>query len=130
MKVLFVGSNPSSKNLSTEQPFIGTPSYTVLLRWIVELGITDYNMLNVADVVGVKVSRAQYNLPRLQQAINEHDAVIALGKIAEDAVNLCDASVVAFLPHPSPRNRKLNDKAYVARVLAGTKQFLQTYANQ
>jgi len=109
MKVLFVGSNPSEANLKTEQPFIGTRSHKKLLQWIDWLGVEDYTLINASDKLG-SVTLGDMNFDRLQDSMIRHDVVIALGRVAEKAVKTAGRKDYLYLPHPSPRNRVLNDK--------------------
>lgn len=113
MKVLFVGSNPSRANLKTEQPFIGTKSYDKLLQWIDYLDIKEYTLVNASNKLG-DVALGDMNLDRLADGMIRHDVVVALGRTAEKAVRAAGRSVFFYLPHPSPRNRVLNNK-YIER---------------
>lgn len=55
-----------------------------------------------------------------------HNRIIALGNVASDALNKKNA-VHFKLPHPSGRNRQLNDKAYVQSQLEAAKKFIQYF---
>lgn len=120
MKVLFVGSNPSTKNLKTEQPFIGTRSHDTLMCWINRLGVTDYTLTNASD----RLDGANIDYDRLQDLMVAHDTVVALGRAAEKAIKATGRKTYLYLPHPSPRNRLLNDKAYINKLLMVTKTYL------
>lgn len=124
MKVLFVGSNPSKKNLKSEQPFIGTRSHDTLLQWIAALGVSDYTLTNASDKVAYRLTNEDIDYDRLEDLIVKNDVIIALGRVAEKAVKATGRKSYVYLPHPSPRNRVLNDKAYVARLLAVTRTLL------
>lgn len=122
MKVLFVGSNPSKRNLKTEEPFIGTQSHKTLLKWIKALGVTDYTLINASNDLEAPLSIN----PKLEKAMAAHDVVIALGSYATDIViDLAPEAYFLSLPHPSPKNRLLNDKALIAARLANVKAYLK-----
>lgn len=123
MRVLFVGSNPSRKNLNSEQPFIGSPSGKVLLQWIAILEIKDYTMVNVSDKLDGPIYKRDMNLGRLDMYVAKHDYVIALGRTAHNALRYIKASHM-LLPHPSPRNRLLNDKELINQWLGVVKSEL------
>lgn len=124
LKVLFVGDEPSSRNVNTTVPLVGTSSYKRLLKWIgeLDLDIQDVGLLNKKDEILL------YG--------NEYDVVIFLGKKAECVIRVFSRGQVdysptlSFLPrfrvidHPSPRNRKFNDPKYETKMLAELKRWL------
>ena len=103
-RVYFVGDRPSRQNLDPDTPFVGTKSYTKLLEWINRLDI------DVSRVL-VQNSNRLYNLHYL-----ENFKVIALGNMASDFLTGCDIEHFK-LPHPSGRNRILNNKKLETAVL-------------
>jgi uracil-DNA glycosylase len=122
MHVLFVGDRPSSKNLDTKVAFVGTKSHAKLLSWIKALGpdvtydtvnSTDEDLLRYLEVTGILKSY-----------------IVTLGNNADKAVKkLLLTHGIAYeklykMPHPSGRNRLLNDKAYETRCLEGLKEAL------
>lgn len=122
MKVLFVGSNPSRKNLKTEQPFEGTLSHRTLLAWIAELGINEYTLANVSNRLDFK-SPTREELAILRSRALKYDIVVALGNNAAKALKSLSLCYIK-LPHPSPRNRMLNDKPQLKRILADARTLL------
>lgn len=122
MSVLFIGDQPSSKNVDPTIPFVGTPSYKRLLKWIGELDLS----------VGlVKIINKREHV-----MINEYefDVVLFLGKKSETCVGVLShrdghpgaATVPKFktVDHPSPRNRKFNDPDYEKKMLKELKGWL------
>ncbi len=125
-KVWFVGSNPSVKNTDPNVPFNGTRSMLNLLGWIAALGITDYEMINISNVVApydqVRPTPADYE--RVYNALEGSTKVIALGGVA--GYHLTHMNIEhCLLPHPSPRNRVLNDPEYVEERLAECQKYLE-----
>lgn len=113
MKVIFVGDKPSSKNLDPNVPFIGTPSYKTLLQWIEFLEVKDYELVN---------SFSDEDKDYIQEKLSDH-IFIALGNNAAKVLE--DEVLVYFkLPHPSPKNRKLNNKNYLNEILTKCKTFI------
>lgn len=106
MKVLIVGDRPSPRMRVGAKPFEGARSESKLKKWIETLSITHYSIINQ---VGTP-------LAHFIRAYNEGAVCIALGNNASQA--LSKANIKHFkLPHPSGRNRLLNDKDFIDKKL-------------
>lgn len=104
---IFVGDCPSAKNKFKNVPFVGTQSYVVLCPWfaILHVDVSRVELQNQCDL------HSKYLKHRWVT-----DTVIALGEKASK--KLKDLDIPHFkLPHPSPKNRKLNDESYVNKVM-------------
>jgi hypothetical protein len=125
LKVLFIGDEASSLNVSKEVPFVGTPSYKRLLRWIGELDL---------DIKNVKI----INKNDYKSSIC-FDKTIFLGKkVAKNIVyrsanfeilngiKLSNTIPKSYstVDHPSPRNRKFNNPNYEKKMLKELKKWL------
>ena len=130
MKVLIVGSNPSSKNINPNIPFEGTKSLKALQTWISFLEINNYQIVNIFDEV------TDNNRPLTKREIKrcllsfrkkldnlEYDKIIALGSSASVALTLLKLDHYKMF-HPSPRNRQLNSKELVDNKLKECKIYL------
>lgn len=135
MKVLFIGQNPSSKNIDPCVPFLGTKSYYTLTAWMQELGlISGVDKIYVVNASGLmfgKVTLKDADIDGLINALKyEPDKIVCLGKYASKVWKKALKQMtinppIAFeLPHPSPRNRHLNNRAYVRRCLKLCKEYL------
>jgi uracil-DNA glycosylase len=125
MKVLFVGSNPSSKNTDPGVPFIGTHSFSILQEWAKFLNLKDgeWDVMNASDRVlkgNERLHIKDFNLERLNKAVDRNTLPIALGKNAAKALEKCGILYLR-LPHPSGRNRALNDKEKIETMLLAVK---------
>ena len=113
IKIIFVGDKPSSKNTHPDVAFIGTPSHRNLVRWIGVLDCFNYLLIN---------SETHNNMKDIKQ-VSPTCKVVALGNNA--SVRLTEAGVKHFkLPHPSPKNRVLNDKPKLNSLLQLCKEYL------
>jgi len=126
MRVIFIGQNPSKHNLDQNIPFLGTKSERILLNWLKKMSI-DYAhciFMNVSNKPG-KLKVSDYNLDALKLLINHHKnvPVIALGNIASDVLNRINVKHFK-LPHPSGKNRKLNDKTFINIELLKCKEYI------
>lgn len=95
--VLFVGDKPSRKNWRHEVAFVGTQSYQSLMKWVSTMGVMDFRMVN---------SNSQEDMDRI---LSHEGPIVALGNIASIRINRLGLTYFK-LPHPSGRNRLLNDK--------------------
>jgi hypothetical protein len=114
--ILFVGSNPS-KASTCDSPFHGsTRSAKILAQWTKDIqGNKAY--VNVVDQKTegnrpLKTSEIRANLSKLAVDVARADKVVALGKTAAKALEMLGAKFCE-MPHPSGRNRLLNDPRYV-----------------
>ena len=125
--IFIIGDKPSKKNLNKDIPFVGTKSYKNLLSWIAELEI---DVTSVITANRTQVRRITPSFvpdvfnPNMQSEILEGDKVIALGNNASKW--LADLDIKHFkLPHPSPKNRVLNNKKKLKKKLMECKQWLK-----
>lgn len=124
MKIVFVGDQPSARNKSPDVAFVGTSSYKTLLEWIYRMNISvnDVSVVNSTDAALDDFCGEAWVTP-------EKFAFIALGTAATEALK--GRHVQYFrLPHPSGKNRVLNDKKYVQNVLKVCERWLgEAYKN-
>lgn len=111
--VIFIADQPSTKNKSQDMPLVGTKSYRTLLNWIADM---DVDVTNIA-IYNQSDKPFSYGRP-----VSFHK-IIALGKNA--SAYLKNKNIKYFeLPHPSGRNRKLNDKKYVKQMLKQCRDYI------
>jgi uracil-DNA glycosylase len=123
--IWFVGSNPSRKNADKLVPFQGTKSLLNLKAWIVVLGAKNYSFINASEEYDYngRVKLVGEDYVRLESLLKGEKRVVALGVIASRA--LSTLKIKHFrLPHPSPRNRLLNNPIFIEKELAKCKEFL------
>ena len=115
--VIFVGDSPSRLNKDPEVAFIGSKSEKVLNDWIKKINPKEASLAN---------SHTHLNMLRLEVSYNLGDAIVALGNVASK--RLTKAGIPHFkLPHPSPRNRKLNNQEYIDAELAKCYLYLKEH---
>lgn len=110
MKAIFVGDAPSTKNFDQDVAFEGTKSGKTLKEWIKDLpSITEYTLINSHRKTLIEYVKIMLkNDPEL--------VVIALGNVASR--RLKNQNIVHLsLPHPSSKNRNLNNPAYIEKQL-------------
>jgi uracil-DNA glycosylase len=119
LKLLIVGDKPSSKNTDPAIAFVGTKSFRTIQSWLREI-------LEEEEAEIVMINRVAPDFSKvLVKASLERYKIIALGVEASQALVNHGVARYFRLPHPSGRNRKLNNKQYLAEVLAECKKWLK-----
>lgn len=118
MNVLFVGDRPSKLNTYSHLAFIGTPSFRNLKKWIEKMQVFDFYMVNSfsdEDFAKILAFKILHSLDY---------RYVALGENASK--RLTNLGIEHFkLPHPSPKNRKLNNKRAINILLKKCTQYLK-----
>lgn len=121
--VYFVADKPSKDNVSQTVPLVGTQSYKTLLVWIGEMNIdiSRVRMYNQSDApFSNALTRASLN-----RAIDLRQiCMIALGQKAATYLKKAGIENYLMLPHPSGRNRLLNNRDFVDNMLTNCKHFV------
>lgn len=113
-KIVFIGDRPSSKNLDQNVPFVGTKSYSNLIKWTNSMSIQSYSLLN---------SHTSNDKTKILDLVAQGFKCVALGNNSSKVLE--NLKIEHFkLPHPSPRNRLLNDKNYIDNELIKCKNYL------
>lgn len=128
--VVWVGLNPSPRNTSPEQAFVGSPSGKNLAKWQVQLDGkgTPYThkMYNLCTVVSsnqedVTDSMADFGaIVRILDHANRGEPIVALGAKVSKILKANNIKHIS-MPHPSPRNRQLNDCNFIKKKLKSLK---------
>lgn len=109
--VYIVGDKPSDRMRAGAKPFEGALCEPRLKAWIERLGITEYFLLNRVDW--------PFGFPDRQT----QGVFIALGAEASKMLARCKYEHFR-LPHPSGRNRQLNDNDFVDKKLTECRDWL------
>lgn len=114
--IIFVGMNPSAK-----QPRKGS-TRNKLADWADEIRVESYAFMNVIDQPGeVHYTMVDYNA--LTFALKPYRRVIALGNFVSDVLKRADINHFK-LPHPSPRNRMLNNPEKISVILSECAKYI------
>ena len=133
--ILFVGSNPSNASLTDIAFHAETKSSKILTSWSKNLdGIKMHiNVLNkkTENNRPLKISEIGGNLEQLKSQLNiiSPNRIIALGKTAARALTLLGVDFFE-MPHPSGRNRLLNDRAYVEEKIKALTEYCSVSASK
>lgn len=91
------------------------------------MGVTQYTFVNVSSQVtpgNRPLKKSEYDLFNLSIFASGPNKIVALGATASDALERIGRAHFR-LPHPSPRNRVLNDEKHVASLLKACMCYLE-----
>jgi hypothetical protein len=114
MLILFVGDKPSPRMKPGAPAFQGAACEKRLKEWIEFLGVREYILVNRVDSNFGEV---------LAEAMNKGCRIIALGNKASRTFDRIEHFK---LPHPSGRNRQINDALFVKMKLSEAKDWLRS----
>jgi hypothetical protein len=120
-KVLIVGINPSSGKPRKHS------AINKLEKWVNELEVLHYGFANVIPEPG------EYNINKVDASYVKsfcegHEHIVALGGFVSQVLNKIGVEHHT-MPHPSPLNRKLNDKSYEKQCIDECKKYLNENKN-
>lgn len=121
--VYIIADKPVKENISQDVPLVGTDSYRKLLEWLglMDIDITRVRLYNQSD----KPFDTTMGRVTLNQAIELNQIrVIALGQKAASYLMKAGVKQHFLLPHPSGKNRLLNDKEFVKLKLAACRNYI------
>jgi G:T/U-mismatch repair DNA glycosylase len=119
MRVLIVGQNPGNNPKAFHYK-----NHTIdrLNKWCDFLGIYNYTFMNCVQERGeAKIKDVDFDF--LKKNAEGFDKIICLGSFASICLNRINKSHFK-LPHPSPRNRLMNDKKYVNQILSECREYI------
>ncbi len=118
--ILVVGHSPSSKEYCPKK---GNPSINRLNRWLDACGVDIYSFTNLCAHHSESIKAADIDETLIKECVKPYNKVIALGN--EVAHYFKKKGIDCFhAPHPSPRNRKFNDKSYESTVINGLQKYI------
>lgn len=121
-RVYFIADQPTTKNVSKSVPLVGTQSYKTFLGWLADMSV-DIRLVRIYNQSDAPFSGK--NLTLLKSAIdNKSVKIVALGKPAFQYLSNLGLSEFYALPHPSGRNRVLNDKEKLNKLLETCKLYI------
>jgi hypothetical protein len=121
MKVLVIGHSPSSREYC---PRKGNPSINRLNRWLDECGVEIYSFSNACAHHAVSLKKDNIDRTFIYEISNTYHKILGLGNEVNNILKKMDIEHFS-LPHPSPLNRNLNDKAYEKKIINNLKSYLQ-----
>ena len=131
MRILLLGSNPSTSSPNNGAFDYSTKSGRTLATWIARVGCYNCILMNVSPVPTTNnkpltVRDIKANLGRLAHDIGlvSPDKIVAVGKTAVKALTLLGLTHFE-LPHPSGCNRLLNNPDYIDEKIKKLQSYLE-----
>ena len=115
-KPLILGINPSPV------AFRRNHSLHRLAHWMTFLGYDTYCFSNIIPYEG-KYTHKDVDPDFVRESIEGHDTILALGGFVSNTLKRMGIDHIT-MPHPSPLNRKLNDKKYEKNMLMNVRKIL------
>lgn len=120
MKVLVIGMNPSTKPMLKNRP---SSTFKKLEEWMDKCNIHYFSFCNTFDTP-CEAKFDKVDKWRLIELSTQSDKIIALGGFVSTTLNKLGIDHFK-MPHPSPRNRLLNDKEYEKSMIKQCRKFLK-----
>lgn len=118
-RILIVGQNPGN---NPKAFYYKNHTIDKINKWAGELNIPIYSFVNCISTAGeCKIKNVDFDF--LEECVKQHNKIIALGSFASTCLQRINITHFK-LPHPSPRNRLLNDANYVNFILCKCKDFI------
>lgn len=110
--------NPSNKPTLNGK----NATFTKLNSWMNTCSVNHFSFCNTFQERKV-AKKEDVDSELLLTVSHEYDKIITLGNFASDALKRLNIKHFK-LPHPSPRNRMLNDKNFEKLILTRCKEFI------
>ena len=124
-KILILGHSPSSKPYHPQK---GNPSINRLNRWLDECDVKIYSFANLCAHHVPSLKKGTVDETSIKNMCQSYNKIIGLGNEVKQC--LTKMGIEHFpAPHPSPLNRKFNDKAYELNFINTLKSYLQIDSN-
>lgn len=131
VQVLIVAESPADKH-TEDFPLSGTRTEKTLLDWLntlpeLENNNVEFSVMNGVKHLSDKKSPTDGDYRKLWETLSSYSYVITLGNLAKLMLENSDTNGIKVLnlPHPSGRNRKLNDKKELAKMLKKLHTFIK-----
>jgi hypothetical protein len=117
--ILILGQNPGNNPKAYHYK-----NHTIdrLNKWADLFSVRHYSFMNCTDTRGV-IKLKDVDFDYVQFSVLGYNKVIALGGFPSTVLD-CINITHFRLPHPSPRNRVLNDKVELSRILDECKRYI------
>ena len=120
-KVVLNGHSPGKTPINKRKN--GSPTLKRLHRWRDACEVDIYSFTNLCAHHKEFLKMADIDGTFIQKITKNYNKIITLGGFVSQYVTKMGIPHFAA-PHPSPRNRKFNDKSYEPTVIDGIKEYL------
>jgi hypothetical protein len=118
-KIIIIGLNPSKA-----RAVIRGSALNRLNQWADQIGLPIFSFTNLTDDPDWDFKFKSLDQNFILQSIVNYDIIVALGTGVANHLKKLGLKDVFVLPHPSPRNRQLNDPAYIKSKLSNLREYI------
>lgn len=118
-RVAILGHSPGKTRIE-DRP---SPTLKRLYRWMDECEVHTFSFMNLVGYHAPDLKLKDIDTDFVCQSLSGYKKVVALGGLA---TKFCERNGINHIaaPHPSPRNRKFNDKAFEPAFINTLKEYL------
>lgn len=120
-KIIIIGLNPS-KVRATKR----CPALKKLYQWADHLGLPIFSFTDLSDDPEWDLKFKSIDPNFVLQAVQNYDTIVALGTKTTKYLKMLGIDKVFTMPHPSPRNRLLNNHDYEMEMLEKLNHYVRT----
>ena len=120
-KVLVIGHSPGATDIMKRKN--GSPSLNRLNSWLDACGVRIYSFSNLSAHHAPLLKKSDIDETRIKGFTESYNKVIALGGFVSQYLTKLGVEHYGA-PHPSPRNRKFNDKTFEPTAINGLQNYL------
>ena len=120
-KVLVIGHSPGKTPINKRKN--GSPTLNRLNRWLDACEVDIYSFTNLCAHHKEFLKNADIDGIIIQKITKNYNKIITLGGFVSKYITKMGINHYAA-PHPSPRNRKFNDKSYEPMIIDEIKEYI------
>ena len=121
-KVLVIGHSPGKTPINKRKN--GSPTLNRLNRWLDACEVDIYSFTNLCAHHKEFLKMADIDGIFIQKITKNYNKIITLGGFVSQYITKMGINHYAA-PHPSPRNRKFNDKSFEPMIVNELKEYLK-----
>jgi len=121
-KVLVIGHSPGKTPINKRKN--GSPTLNRLNRWLDACDVDLYSFSNIYAHHKELLKITDIDETYVYKITKNYNKIITLGSFVSQYFTKRGIKHLAA-PHPSPRNRKFNDKSYERMVISQIKEYLK-----
>lgn len=118
-KVIIIGLNPSKARAVKRGSALNR-----LNQWADRVGLPIFSFTNLTDDPDWDFKFKSLDKDFVVQSVQNYDIIVALGTGVANHLKRFGLKDVFVLPHPSPRNRQLNDPTYIETKLNNLREYI------
>lgn len=120
MKILVIGHSPGSK--ITNKAAV-SPTIKRLNKWLDECNVDKYSFANLSPYHTNNLKKSDVDESYVKTITDTYNKIIALGGVVSQHLSKMNIQHYSA-PHPSPLNRKFNDKSFEPKLISSLQNYI------